>query len=254
MGVAQANYELLRLVNTLDAHATGTLEVSQDDLVERFDIFWSRLPLLVEGPDGNRIAEISDSATIVPGLRDRLAQLEPDLLALEPGDRQAQLRLREELLTFHPSLHRLFVQANQNYVFETSRRNQQISELYRHHRLYQSGILISAGVFVLLLFREIRSVRNAQQEAIAARNQLGTVIDAVPVMISMVDRNGRYLLMNRHQRESCGSKSLRRPAGRKQFPWTPTAIGSIDACSRCASPWRPTSKPAAIRTVASAPG
>jgi diguanylate cyclase (GGDEF)-like protein/PAS domain S-box-containing protein len=200
-GVAQANYELLRLVNALDAYATGTLEVTHDDLVERFDIFWSRLPLLVEGPDGNRIADISDAATIVPGLRDRLVQVEPELLAMEPGQHETHLRLREELLAFHPPLHRLFVQANQNYVFETSRRNQQISELYRHHRLYQSGILISVGVFVLLLFREIRSARNSQQEAVAARNQLGTVIDAVPVMISMVDRNSRYLLMNRHQRE-----------------------------------------------------
>ena len=200
-GVAQANYELLRLVNTLDAYVTGTLEVTRDDLVERFDIFWSRLPLLVEGSDGHRIVQISGAAEIVPGLRDRLQRLEPELLAIRAGDRGAHLRLREDLLTFHPPLHRLFVQVNQNYVFATSRRNQQIEELYRHHRLYQSGILVSVGVFVLLLVREIRSARSAQREAIAARNQLGTVIDAVPVMISLVDRNGRCLLMNRHQRE-----------------------------------------------------
>jgi diguanylate cyclase (GGDEF)-like protein len=200
-GVAQANYELLRLVNTLDAYATGTLEVTRDDLMERFDIFWSRLPLLVEGPDGQRIVDISDAEEIIPDLRHELARLEPGILAIEPGEREPHLRLREALLTFHSPLHRLFVQANQNYVFATSRRNRHIDELYRHHRIYQGGILISVAIFVLLLVREIRSARSAQREAITARNQLGTVIDAVPVMISMVDRNCRYLLMNRHQRE-----------------------------------------------------
>ena len=200
-GVAQANYELLRLVNILDAYATGTLEVTRDDLVERFDIFWGRLPLLVEGPDGQRIVDISDAEEIIPDLRRELARLESAILAIEPGNREAHLRLREALLTFHSPLHRLFVQANQNYVFATSRRSQHIDELYHHHRIYQGGILISVGMFVLLLLREIRSARSAQREAIAARNQLGTVIDAVPVMISMVDRNCRYLLMNRHQRE-----------------------------------------------------
>src|SRR5688572_21688399 len=48
---SRAEFELQRLLTTLDRYALGRTDVDQEDLLTRFEIFWSRLPLLVEGTD-----------------------------------------------------------------------------------------------------------------------------------------------------------------------------------------------------------
>lgn len=202
--IAQANYELLRLSNALDAYALGAGDTSHDDLIDRFDIFWSRLPVLVDGADGEQVVAISDAEHIVPRLLERLRQLEPALFEIEPGDRAAHQSLREQLDAFGPSLHRLMLQVNSAYATETSARTQAIDRMYDSHRIYQLAILVSGGVFILFLLRETRAARRARHEAVVARNQLGAVIDALPVMISVTDRASRFVLMNRYQREVHG--------------------------------------------------
>ena len=70
----QADYELQRLVNTLDLYVLdGGRRVSRGEVLDRFDIFWSRLPLLVEGADSAAIKRVSDAEVLVPRL---VAELE----------------------------------------------------------------------------------------------------------------------------------------------------------------------------------
>ena len=76
--VSQADYELQRLRHALDAYALGHPDYDREALVQRFDIFWSRLPLLIEGNDSALIQD-SGAAAVVTRLIDALERIEPDL-------------------------------------------------------------------------------------------------------------------------------------------------------------------------------
>ena len=62
---SRAEFELQRLLSTLDRYALGRTDVDHEELVKRFEIFWSRLPLLIEGVDSASIRAV-DSAGRVP--------------------------------------------------------------------------------------------------------------------------------------------------------------------------------------------
>ena len=69
--VTQAESELQLLINALDAYALGYLGVSQQDLVDRFDIFWSRLPVLTDGVEGERLRSVTDAAAVAAAVLER---------------------------------------------------------------------------------------------------------------------------------------------------------------------------------------
>ena len=74
--------------STLDRYALGRADVDHEELLTRFEIFWSRLPLLVEGDDSASIQSVEGAAT-VPQMIAQLERLEPAVMALRPGDRAA---------------------------------------------------------------------------------------------------------------------------------------------------------------------
>ena len=54
----QAEVEYLRFLDALDRYGNGAAEPSRDELLLRFEVFWSRLPLLVEGEESKHLRAI----------------------------------------------------------------------------------------------------------------------------------------------------------------------------------------------------
>jgi diguanylate cyclase (GGDEF)-like protein len=177
----QADFELQRLRHALDAYALGHEQFTHDDLLERFEIFWSRLPLLVEGPDSASIREASGTQALVPAMIAELEAMEPGFRALRPRDAQTHAQLAERLGAFAPPLHDIVVrvenslgQANQNRL--ATRR-----QLYLEQAAYLIGILLSGGILVTLLFRETTRARQLLAEANAARHRVWHLAHHDPV-------------------------------------------------------------------------
>src|SRR5262249_22115283 len=56
--VAQLELEFLRFQNAVDAYANPLSKFDRDSMLEREDIFWSRLPVVIEGNEGARLRAI----------------------------------------------------------------------------------------------------------------------------------------------------------------------------------------------------
>jgi diguanylate cyclase (GGDEF)-like protein len=170
--VSQADYELQRLRHALDAYALGHPDYGHDALMQRFDIFWSRLPLLVEGADSALIRE-SGAAAVVPRMIAALERMEPDLRTLERGKQGAiYLRLAAELEGLAEPLHRLVVDVETL----TGRHSQEQQLHQRRLNLEQAGyllgILASGGLLIALLLRESRRTRALLAAATAANARI----------------------------------------------------------------------------------
>ena len=226
----QADYELQRLLRALDAYALGYGDVDREALVERLDIFWSRMPLLVEGSDGELITAMSDAESVVPRVVAELEAIEPDLLALEPDDRAAQRAIRDRLSALQEPLRRIALQVNTGTGLARAAApppSSVLGQILAHPIVHLGGILLSGGVFILLLVLETRRTRGllaateaAQAKAGAAEARLRAVIDAVPAMIGATDREQRFVFLNRQQARAYGLDDEARAIGLR-----PTELG-----------------------------
>ncbi len=197
--IDQANSELQLLINALDGYALGYLGVTHQDLLDRLDIFWSRVPLLLEGTEGERLRRFTEAATIVPEILADLKAIEPELLELRPNDAASHRRIRDQLAQLLPLLHRVLLQTNHAFADGHSDRSAEFNRLYDQQLAYQIGILISASIFIVFLLREIRTAHAAESRAEEARGHLQSIVDAVPARICVTDHESRVVLVNRYQ-------------------------------------------------------
>ncbi len=205
---SQADYELQRLINALDRYVLTPGQVSRDDLLERFDLFWSRLPVLIDGEQGQGLLATTNARTVVPALIGRLQALEPKLMALRPAEPADYDAIRAELVAVGEPLHDIFVQIHHANRDRFIARESAMDRLYSEHLHYQIGILASTVTFIGFLFWQIRRARVADAMSKEASAQLRAVIDAVPARISAVDRLARYIFVNRFHAESHGLEAV----------------------------------------------
>jgi diguanylate cyclase (GGDEF)-like protein len=189
---SRAEFELQRLLVALDRYALGSSDVDHEDVLARFEIFWSRLPLLVEGIDSASIRSVEGAAT-VPDMIAQLERLEPAVMALRAGDRAAYQPIFETLQSFAAPLlvlsHHVKATVGLNSDVQRARQD----GLYLEQLGYLLGILISGSVLIGLLLRETRHVRRLLADATTARNRIWHLAHHDP----LTDLPNRWLFNDR---------------------------------------------------------
>ena len=168
---SRAEFELQRLLVALDRYALGRTDVDHEDVLTRFEIFWSRLPLLVEGADSASIRSV-EGAAMVPGMIAQLERLEPDVLALRPGDRAAYRPISDTLQSFAGPLLALSRDVKARVGLNSDAQRAREHGLYLEQLSYLLGILISGSVLIGLLLHETRRVRRLLADATTARKRI----------------------------------------------------------------------------------
>ena len=77
--VSQVELEHLRLIRSLDTYHHTVGQASLDDLLTRFDIFWSRLLVISEGGESQRLREIAGLDQTIVQVIATLEIIEPDI-------------------------------------------------------------------------------------------------------------------------------------------------------------------------------
>ena len=167
----QADFELQRLRHALDAYVLGSRDVDQSALLERFEIFWSWLPLLVEGRDSETVRDATNAETLVPEVMGALRAMEPQLRALRPGDEALHAQLAGSLERFVQPLHDIVVQVGNSLGEEGDSRRAARYALYLEQSAYLLGIVVSGGILLVLLFRETARARELLAEAKQAQHR-----------------------------------------------------------------------------------
>lgn len=168
-----AELEYRHFMESLTQYGLADGTITHDELVDRFDIMWSRIPLLVDGPDAERLARTKVAPELVRDMIAALERLAPLVMALEHGDRAGYREIRDALDVFGPRLRDTLVTAEIDLKQEF--RQQTIETAYRQVFLSFTGVLLAGGVLILVLLLQLRrearlseQYRRASAEADAA--------------------------------------------------------------------------------------
>jgi signal transduction histidine kinase len=200
---AQIRYEFLRFTSTLDLYVQPSSGLSKDDLLHRFDILFSRLPVFLEGPEGQRYAAVPNLQNTVRGLLMTLESLEPRLRELRKGDFERYDTLRQEFADQATSLSELIVSALVQDEGSTTYFNTALEQTYLTLMIAFAGVLVSGTGLIALLLRETAAARAAEKAAQAAGLRLRVAIDSIPDGFVLYDAADCLILCNDKFVEFC---------------------------------------------------
>jgi diguanylate cyclase (GGDEF)-like protein len=193
--VSRAEVELQRLLSTLDRYSLGRAGVEREELLRQFEIFWSRLPVLVEGVDSASVQSV-ESAAAVPEIIKEVKRLEPAVMALRPSDRAAYLHLANNLESFALPLQTLSRQVKDAVGTSSDAQHALQRGLYLEQLGYLLGILVSGSILIGLLMAETKRVRRLLADATTARNRIWHLAHHDP----LTDLPNRWLFNDRLDR------------------------------------------------------
>ncbi len=179
--------------------------LSHGDLVEQFEVLWSRLPLFLNNPqNGKLFSSIGQFVPRAKALEAAFAALEPTVEGLTPDDIAGYDRIEGVLTDLHRWLVDVEAKVHAERVQKNAQRAREVDQIYRDALGLFLLMLLSTAVLILQLLMSIhrgnvalRQAQGAKNEALAAGQRLQAVIDAVPTMIIAWDLEGRRLFANR---------------------------------------------------------
>lgn len=200
----QASFEVLVATHELFAAPPERKATLRDQLGEKLDVLWSRVPLLTAAEAGPMLRALLPVDAIQADLQQRLERLDAAVAAMAPGDAAARDRIAAEIEAMLPGLKHasLSLYLDRLGVLGELHEYQRGADL----RLLAEFIGTAVSVIVLvglLIHRTLRMQRlltaadTARADADRARRDLAAVLDSVPVMIAAIDAEGRCAFANR---------------------------------------------------------
>jgi len=162
----QAEIEALRLLDSITAFHHGE-EVSHEEVLRRFEIFWSRIPLLLEGEEAVIVRQLMPQQKI-ENLFAQLPRIERAIRVLTPTDEAGYQMLRADLERIRSALHDivLSVMAHDTAVENKERMIRSYTEIFASFML----VIVCGSLLLMMLLRELRgSSRLLEQSQQAAR-------------------------------------------------------------------------------------
>ena len=154
-GLFQTRFELERLVHALDLAVSGE-EPAPGSLRLRFDIFWSRVDLLRSGDDSAPTRALP-GAEVIEALR---AVLERHAAEFSDAPTVAAMAtLRAELAPLAAPLQELVLAMSHSSAEAQSTLQRQLRDLRVAGWVALAGLIVSAGILIALLHREIATTR-----------------------------------------------------------------------------------------------
>ena len=133
--------------------------ISHDDLLLRYDILWSRFPVLLEGVDAQQLAVDKDGLVAIQAAFSDLKTLESKILNLKPGDAEGVALILAGLDIHLPRVDKVALE-NFHYNNQFFRQNdERLMNLQMQLGYLLFGILLSGGSLLWLVVRESKHNR-----------------------------------------------------------------------------------------------
>ena len=213
---AQVQAEYLRFYGAVTAYWAEPSADSQGQMFERLDVFWSRLPIALEGDESSQVREIPGAAATLKSIVDDLPAIEAELRALHPGDAAAYHALLAHIERYRQPLNNI---AQAMMIGDKTVANE--SEMRRGGLelvLSFFGIVVVGAVFIALVLHAKRQnaqlyleARQAAQQLDLMKGQLVDAIESISESFALFDANERLVLANTRFKEFHGGGDLIRP-------------------------------------------
>ena len=196
---AQANLEHARLGLAVERYFAG--HATRDDLLLRLDLFWSRLPLIVSGPEAALLRRLPGAGDLVAESIAVAEQIEKIALVAAPDDAAARDRILALLASIGPRLHDLSVEASGEG--KTASAIQSLLNVFHVLVLAITGALIAILALGAIWLHQARRALRQRRELDAARvalveseASLQHIIENAPVSIAFRNLEGTYRMVN----------------------------------------------------------
>ncbi len=204
---AQVEVEYFKLLQTLDEfmHNDGT--ASSDALLERFDILWSRMPVILVGEEGAAARAIDGAVGLARKLEATLSEIEPLITELRPGDTATYARITAALEPFARPIHQVVVDAHLKDRWSSATRSSGMNAMILGIALAFIGMVASSVALFVLLVCEIRrtggllrKATEAEARIARAEARLIDAMDTIPQGFALFDQEDRLVHCNRNYR------------------------------------------------------
>nr|WP_040319151.1 bifunctional diguanylate cyclase/phosphodiesterase [Aeromonas molluscorum] len=162
----QLQLELGRFLNSVELYHYGGID--HDTLMLRYDILWSRTPVLLSGQLRESLHDKQKALRLVQLIESTIRELEPRILALKSGSGDYQQIMMRLSPLQEPLSYSLASVMQQNIKVYTSN-DQRFGTLRNSLLLMVSGLLVSVIMLSVLLIREgRRHYREARLDPLTA--------------------------------------------------------------------------------------
>lgn len=206
--LAQMQIELLRTLEAMQGLAAETPNVTKDEVIERFDVFWSRLPVLLEGEQTAGLRKVEGLTEFVHHAIKHLERIEPRLQAVDSNDNPAIQRIYNDLAALRMPAHDMVQKA---LLFDSVH----LEEMRRSYRdqakqffLLLIALLTFGGAILIVLYRETTRAHRlflvahaAEEESSLARHQLLVALESISQGFILYDEDDRVALFNARMKE-----------------------------------------------------
>ncbi len=193
---AQPELELLRFLHALDRYHFAGGEPAREAALERFEVLWSRLPLLQAGTESEPLRRLPWVPEAVEQAAATLAALEPALLELGPGDTAGYVALRDAFEALRPGFHRLFLASLEVSRDAATERHAQGRAARRRLIGNLMGLFVAATTLVGLLAVAVRRAQRARAALARSNAHLTSVLEHAANAILVLDPGGQVALAN----------------------------------------------------------
>ncbi len=211
--VAQVQAEFLRFHGAVTGYWAEPSAAARSQMLERLDVFWSRLPVALEGDESRQVREIPEATATLRSILDDLPNIEAEVRALHPGDAAGYHRLLDHLERYRQPLNNI---AQAMMIGDKTGANE--SELRRGGLeliLSYFAIVVVGGVFIALVLhgkrqnrRLYRRARDSAQQLDLVKSQLVDAIESISKSFALFDRHERLVLANTRFKEFHGGGDL----------------------------------------------
>lgn len=204
---AQLEVELARFLVSLESFAHGGGQVTREQLVERFDVAWSRLALFSAGVNARWLAD-------KPGHRASLDRLQADMEAIDPlvasaaADADAAQRIRDHVLPHLPVIKQITAASVQEELDDRTTLAAAQNDLRSEIKAFSlSALAAFLGLAFYLVRAEsrsrasVRELSSARAEAEAASSRLSEAIANISEGFVLYDAQDRLVISNAKYRE-----------------------------------------------------
>lgn len=206
--ITQAELEMQRLVHTLDRYFSEVEPASHGDLAMRFDLFWSRLPVLLTGSQSEALRNVPGLEATILRIQADLEAIEKQILSLRPDDVVTYQAIRSRLMSHTGPLHDVVLAAIEHDSAKIEAERHAFRARYWQVGLSLFGALAGGAIFVGLLIRETRRTRHllqvataAEREAREARARLHEAIESISEGFMFYGADRKLLIANRKLRD-----------------------------------------------------
>ncbi len=163
----QAIFELGRFMYALAAHVAGSEEVDFKTVQVRFDVFWSRIPVISEGELAQVYRRWLGGDDYVSGWPAALAQIDAELRGRTQARNDVELLARIEHIVapLREKLRKSIVEFGVLHDSQDAEAVERLKRLTALHGALTAVFLLASTALIALLFHESRLARRAEAEA-----------------------------------------------------------------------------------------